>query len=308
MPQCSVILVTYNSAASIIPCLEALAGENCEIIVVDNASDDNTVAKVQAFAEQHPVQLIRISRNLGFAAGVNHGAKAADGEVLLILNPDAVAEPRAVNALLQCMASTGAAAAGGALLKDDGEPQRGFVFRRLPTLTSMVFEAVLINQLWPTNPVNRRYRCLRADYSRQQEVEQPAGACMAITRAAWDAVAGFDPSFYPVWFEDVDLCQRLRAGGYKIVYCPGARFHHSGAHSVGKLPFLQKQLYWYANMLRYARKQFPGWKVLILRLAVVKGMMLRYAATVFGQTPAGLSPQEARSAYLAVARQALSRL
>jgi GT2 family glycosyltransferase len=131
---------------------------------------------------------------------------------------------------------------------------------------------------------------------------------MAITRAAWDAVGGFDPSFYPVWFEDVDLCQRLLAGGYKIVYCPGARFHHSGAHSVGKLPFLQKQLYWYANMLRYARKQFPGWKVLILRLAVVKGMMLRYAATVFGQTPAGLSPQEARSAYLAVARQALSRL
>ena len=96
MPRCSAIIVTYNSAESIAQCLRALAGEDCEIVVVDNASQDETVARVQAFRARHPVELLRISRNLGFAAGVNHGVRAASGDVLLVLNPDAIAEPGAV--------------------------------------------------------------------------------------------------------------------------------------------------------------------------------------------------------------------
>src|SRR6185295_14484320 len=115
---------------------------------------------------------------------------AANGDVLLLLNPDAIAEAGAVTALMQCMTAQSAAAAGGALLEASGELQRGFAFRRLPTLGSLLCEALLINQLWPSNPVNRRYRCLDADYSKTQQVEQPAGACLAITRGAWDAVGG----------------------------------------------------------------------------------------------------------------------
>ena len=97
-------------------------------------------------------------------------------------------------------------------------------------------------------------------FGKVQTVEQPAGACLAITREAWDAVGGMDPQFAPVWFEDVDFCKRLLDSGRKIVYCPSARFHHSGAHSVGKLSFADKQLFWYTNMLRYARKHFSASK------------------------------------------------
>ena len=149
-----------------------------------------------------------------------------------MLNPDAIAEPGAVKALLQCLETTGAVAVGGALLESDGQPARGFAFRRLPTLAALLCEVMLVNRLWPRNPVNRRYRCLDADYSQQQEVEQPAGACLAITRAAWESVGGFDEQFFPVWFEDVDLCKRLLDSGGKIMYCPAARFRHSGGHSV----------------------------------------------------------------------------
>src|SRR5208283_3241408 len=124
------------------------------------------------------------------------------------------------------MESAHAGAAGGALFETDGKPARGFAFRRLPTLATLLFEAVLVNQLWPGNPVNRRYRCLDADYSQPQEIEQPAGACLAIARETWDEVGGFDEQFYPVWFEDVDLCKRLLERGGKIVYCPTARFRH----------------------------------------------------------------------------------
>jgi N-acetylglucosaminyl-diphospho-decaprenol L-rhamnosyltransferase len=285
MPRCTAIIVTYNSADHIEACLMALASQSCDIVVVDNASHDDTVARVQALAARIPLQLIKVSRNIGFAGGVNHGARAASGEVLLILNPDAVAEPMAVESLMECLTRSGAAAAGGALLDSDGQPARGFAFRRLPTLSNLMFEALLINQLWSGNPVNRRYRCLDADHSQEQEIDQPAGACMAVTRTAWEEAQGMDTQFFPVWFEDVDFCARLRASGAKIMYCPAARFRHVGAHSVGQLEFGDKQMFWYANMLRYARKHFAPWRVLVLRAGIVVGMGLRILAATVGAGP-----------------------
>ena len=297
---CSAIVVTHNSGAIIRPCLEALAGEDCELVVVDNASADDTVQRIEEFVAWHPVRLIANEENLGFGAAVNQGAREATGDVLLILNPDAIAEAGAVTALLRCMRSTGADAAGGALLESDGQPARGFAFRRIPTLAALLCEVLLVNQLWPGNPLNRRYRCLDADYSQQQEVEQPAGACLAITRTAWDTVGGFDEQFFPVWFEDVDLCKRMRDRGLKIFYCPEARFRHSGAHSVGQLKLRDQQILWYTNMLRYARKHFSKGQVFFLRTAIIKGMLLRSVAALFG---AGNAPMgEALSAYWGVVR------
>src|SRR5271165_1459898 len=305
MPRCSAILVTYNSAAHIEACLRALASQNCEIVVVDNASEDDTVPRIQALAAQVPLQLITVSRNIGFAGGVNHGARAASGEMLLILNPDAVAEPGAVDALVNCFARSGAVAVGGALLDSDGQPARGFTFRRLPSLSSLLFEVLLVNLVWAANPVNRRYRCLDADHSREQEIEQPAGACLAVSRAAWDSVGGMDTQFFPVWFEDVDFCARLRKSGGKIVYCPTAKFRHSGAHSVGKLSFSEKQMFWYSNMLRYARKHFATWRVLVLRIGIVAGMGLRTLAATLGGGPKGVPWSTAIASYWRVALMAM---
>ena len=305
MRRCSVIVVTYNSGAQVEACLRALAPQDCEIIVVDNASQDDTVARVKTLAEHLPVRLLTISRNIGFAGGVNQGVRAASGDVQLLLNPDAVAEPGAIDAILACFATSGASVVGGVLLDSDGQPARGFAFRRIPTLTSLLFEVLLLNQAWPGNPVNRRYRCLNADYSAQQQVEQPAGACLAVTRTAWQSVQGMDPAFYPVWFEDVDFCKRLLERGAKIVYCPTARFHHSGAHSVGQLEFRDKQMFWYENMMRYARKHFPGIKVLLLRLAIFKGMGLRIIISLFGGGPKNLSAGEPIRSYARVAMWAI---
>ena len=305
MPRCSVILVTYNSGAQIQPCVRALATQDCEIIVVDNASQDDTVARVRTLAEQIPLQLLTISRNIGFAAGVNQGVRATSGDVLLILNPDAVAEAGAIDAIVLCMTASVASAAGGALLESNGQPARGFAFRRIPTLTSLLFEVLLANQVCPRNPVNRRYRCLDADYSKSQPIEQPAGACLAVTRKAWDAVQGMDPAFYPVWFEDVDFCQRLLQQGATIVYCPDARFRHSGAHSVGQLAFADKQMFWYVNMLRYARKHFSGAKVLLLRLGIFAGMGVRILACVFGAISKNVPARVAVGSYARVAMWAI---
>jgi len=303
--RCSAIIVTHNSGATIRACLEALAGqpgspippcgtalavvgvEDCDIIVVDNASHDNTVQRVEEFVAWSPVRLIANETNRGFAAAANQAAHEAKGDVLLILNPDAIAEPGAVAALLRCLDQTHAGAVGGGLVGEDGQPARGFAFRRSATLAPLLCEVLLLNQLWPGNPINRRYRCLDADYSQQQEVEQPAGACLAVSRTLWDKLGGFDEQFFPLWFEDVDFCQRLRNQGSPIFYCPEARFRHSGAHSVGQLSFGDKQVFWYGNMLHYARKHFSRGQVVVLRLAIIKGMLLRSVAALFGarQTP-----------------------
>jgi N-acetylglucosaminyl-diphospho-decaprenol L-rhamnosyltransferase len=301
MPRCSVIIVTYNSAAAIETCLRALAPQDCEIVVVDNASHDDTTPRALAIASQVPLQLITISRNIGFGGGVNEGVRAASSDVLLLVNPDAVAEPGAIDAIVTCFVQSGADAVGGALLDEDGMPARGFAYRRLPTLTSLLFEVLLVNQMWPGNPVNRSYRCLDADYSREQTVEQPAGACLAVTRKAWERVQGMDASFYPVWFEDVDFCARLQRSGARIVYCPAARFRHSGAHSVGQLEFRDKQMFWYQNMVRYARKHFSAVKVGILRLAICKGMLLRILVSLFGGGPRNLPAGEPIRSYAKVA-------
>src|SRR5271157_5442866 len=289
MLRCSAIIVTHNSAEAIGACLDTLAEEGCEIVVVDNASRDATVQRVEEFVAWHEVRLLAHTQNFGFAAAVNQGAQAATGDVLLVLNPDAIAEPGAVNALLRCMETTHSSTAGGALLESNGKPARGFAFRRLPTLATLLFESMLVNQLWPGNSVNRRYRCLDADYSQQQEVEQPAGACLAITREAWNQTGGFDQQFYPLWFEDVDLCKRLLDRRCKIVYCPAARFRHSGAHSVSQLSFREKQVFWYTNMLRYARKHFSHRQVLELRAGIIAGMLIRSFAALLGarQGPVG---------------------
>jgi len=303
--RCSAIIVTHNSGATIRECLEALAGQECDIIVVDNASSDDTGQRVEEFVAWNPARLIANEKNIGFAAAVNQGARQADGDVLLVLNPDAIAQPGAVAALLRCMDATGATAVGGALMEDGGEPARGFAFRRIPTLAPLVCEALLVNQLWPGNPVNRRYRYLDADYSLQQEVEQPAGACLAIARTAWDMVGGFDEQFFPVWFEDVDFCKRLREQGARIFYCPEARFRHMGAHSVGQLSFRDKQVFWYSNMLRYARKHFSAGQVVVLRLAIVAGVTMRSVAALFG---VGKAPWgETLGAYSSVIRLALGK-
>ena len=214
MLRCSAIIVTYNSGGHIGACLEALARRGLrdrgrrQCVAGRHGTARGGVRRLAPGSPDGEREEIS-----ALALPSTRARATATGDVLLILNPDAIAEPGAVKALLTVWNRRGRSAAEAHCWEADGQPARGFAFRRLPTLAALLCEVLLVNQLWPGNPVNRRYRCLDADYSQQQEVEQPAGACLAITRAAWDSVGGFDEQFFPVWFEDVDLCKRLLEGG-----------------------------------------------------------------------------------------------
>lgn len=298
----SAILVTYNSAGSIERCLSALrAQEEWERIVIDNASRDGSLELAKASDPQ--AHTVANDRNYGFAAAANRGAQLATSDILLFLNPDTVARPGALRALAAALQPPHVGAVGGLLLRDDGQADRGFSVRRFPTTAAMAAEILLLNRLWPGNPVNRRYRCLDLDYARAQEVDQPAGACLALRRDAWASVGGFDERFFPVWFEDVDLCLRLREANWKIVYCPQAQFAHSGGHSVNKVPLADRQLFWYRNMLRYFRKHKSPAAVSALRACIAAGMGLRSIAALAGFGPRDTTAAEALRAYARVTRE-----
>jgi N-acetylglucosaminyl-diphospho-decaprenol L-rhamnosyltransferase len=296
MPAHSAIIVTHNSRDCISACLRALSNfRNWEIILVENASTDNTVEVAASYVGE--MRMLQNSKNAGFASALNQGARIAKGQILLLLNPDTVATSDSLDELARSLEDSQVGAVGGRLTRADGSPETGFTIRRFPSLPTMLAEVMLINRLWPSNSWNRRYRCLDLDYRIAQDVDQPAGACLAIKREAWEEIGGFDEGFFPVWFEDVDFCKRLRNAGWRIRYSPDATFVHSGGHSVNALPFADRQSYWYRNMLRYFSKHHHRWEVNILRAGVAAGLLLRALLSLVGFRPQNVSVVTALRAY-----------
>ncbi len=274
----SVIVVTFNSARHIAACLEPL-GQADEVVVVDNASSDGTCDIV---AREAPVvKLIRNASNRGFAAAVNQGIAATSSPFVLLLNPDTVLRSSLQPLLERCLVPQ-AGAACGKLVDGKGQAQIGFNFRSFPTPAALLFEVLLINRLWPSNPVNRRYRCLDADPDTSREVDQPAGAFLMLRRDVLRQVSGLDENFHPIWFEDVDLCLRVSKAGHAIHYDPRCVSEHTGGHSVGGLGVEERYRAWYGNLLRFSRKHFSKGTRRWLYIAVRVGLRLRWLLCVLG--------------------------
>jgi GT2 family glycosyltransferase len=232
-----------------------------ELIVVDNGSQP-------PLAAAPPARLLAPGRNLGFAGGANAGIAAARAPLLLLLNPDAIPEPGALEALLDGFAAhPEAAGLAPRLAGPDGAAQHAWQLRRLPSAREVFLQVFLVPP--PTGA--------RREPPAGTPVEQPAAAALALRRAALAAAGGLDPGFHPAWFEDVDLARRLRAGGLPILYWPAARFRHHLAGSVPRLGYGPFLWIYYRNLVRYVRKHHGrGWAA-AARAALPLGMALRIA-------------------------------
>lgn len=270
MNGAGIVIVTHNSEAEIGPCLEAALGAGAEVIVVDNASSDETLAEIR----RRGVEVIANPENRGFAAAVNQGIRAIRADYILLLNPDAVLRT-GIETLCAVCAAPEVGAVGGKLVDPDGKVQAGFNVRRLPTPGALACEVLLINRLWPRNRVNWHYRCYDINLDELGRVEQPAGAFLMFRREVWERAGGFDEQFYPVWFEDVDFCKRLRDYGYYVYYDPRAIAAHQGGHSIRKILLEERELYWYGSLLKYCCKHFRPGDTRLLCLAVIVGSLLR---------------------------------
>jgi N-acetylglucosaminyl-diphospho-decaprenol L-rhamnosyltransferase len=276
MGRTGVAIVTYNSAGTIERCLDSC--RDLPVVVVDNASRDGTCDLVR----RRSVTLVANPSNCGFAHAANQAVLALDTELVLLLNPDTELRT-ALDVLESACLENGTAAASGQLADENGHIQRGFTLRRFPTAYTLAFEVLGINRAFPGNPVNRRYRCLDIDLSHSLEAEQPPGAFLMFRREVWQRLGGFDTRFYPLWFEDVDFCKRVRDLGLKIQYVPQVTAWHQGGHSIASLDWECREVYWYVSLLKYASKHFRPQSFRWVSAAVALGSLLRTALGVVSQ-------------------------
>lgn len=227
----SILIVTYNSAGRIHTLLSLLRPElerlAAEVIVVDNASADQTVRVVR---EHHPwVRLIASPVNLGFAAGNNLAAGQASGRYLLLLNPDAIPAPAALARgieLMDCHPEAGLA--GGELRGADGSRQPSA--RMFPTLRDEVFTLTGLAARWPRSRLLARLDRRWADPEAPALVDWLPGAFVFIPASLFSRLGGFDERFF-MYYEEVDLCRRVREAGMRVCYWPELKAVHIGGES-----------------------------------------------------------------------------
>jgi N-acetylglucosaminyl-diphospho-decaprenol L-rhamnosyltransferase len=246
--------------------------ENCELttelIVIDNASSDDSAAMVAA--EFPAVRLIANAENVGFTRGNNQGLTVARGRYVFFLNPDTEAVGDALVTMVAYLDTHPKVGALGPQLRyGDGSLQSSR--RRFPTFTTALFESTPLAWHWPANPWARRYRMedqrsgirdqvsgVRGQDDRGaaaatgQEVDWLVGAALMVRREVLAQVGGFDEGYF-MYSEELDLCRRIKEAGWQIVYLLIAQIiHHEGKSS--EQVVAARHIRFQTSKVRYFRK------------------------------------------------------
>ena len=226
----SVCLVSWNVWADLRACLLSLRenpGLRLQILVVDNASADDTVGHLRR--EFPEVELIVNAENRGFAAASNQALAAAEGRYLLLLNPDTVVPPRGLEELVAFADRHPEAGIVGPQLRyPDGSLQ--FSARHFPTISAALFRNTWLGRRFPRARALQQYLMTDWDHTEVREVDWVSGAALLIRREAYAQLGPLDERFF--WgSEDVDYCWRAHQAGWKVLYTPSPRIIHAVGRS-----------------------------------------------------------------------------
>jgi len=242
-PAASIILVTYNKSEHTFRCLEsirAFADVPYEIIIVDNASTDETL---ELLSRLDGVSIIKNETNLGFGLACNQGASKAKSENLLFLNNDTTISPGSFSALTR-------------ILED--RPDVGAVGAKIVLMDGTLQEAGSI--LWADGS-NLGYGRGRdpsdPEFTYLREVDYCSGVCLMVRRDAFEKLGGFDDRYSPAYYEDCDLCLGLQDRGWRVVYQPEAVIFH---HEHGSTSATDAMLLMQRNRIKFVEK----WRTVLL--------------------------------------------
>jgi len=222
----SIIIVHYDTPDDLARCLASLGAHPpaCphEVVVVDNASRGPGLADLRARCPG--VRWLLNRENVGYARAVNQGFAAAPADFHLVLNPDIVVAPGAVDELLAfAEARPRAGIVGPQLLNEDGSVQDSC--RRFYTFRVLLLRRTFLGRLWPRTRAVDAHLMRDFDHRGERAVDWVLGGCMLARRTALERVGPLDGRFF-LYFEDVDWCFRMWQAGWEVLYCPGARFTH----------------------------------------------------------------------------------
>ena len=266
------VVVSFNTRKFTVRCVQALLDSDAplrEILVVDNASSDGSAAAVEALSAR--VRVIRAGRNLGFGAANNLGMRSSSADYFALVNSDAFVEGCALGRLRDHLLNhPKVGVVGPQLLNEDGSPQESRFY--FPTPLRAWWENLGGPRLSAKPPGNPHRESVR--------VEWLSGACLMIRRAVWEEVGGFDESFF-LYSEETDWQRRIVNAGWEIHWVNAARVMHVGGGS-GVGASLGTKEYFYEGVDRYFRKYHGITGVLLLRAAMVVGVLLRWMAWKLG--------------------------
>lgn len=222
LSRLAVLIVTHNSCGTLRQTLAPLMGCDLEVVVVDNASTDDSVQVAAGFAG---VKVVRSADNVGFGRATNVAASNSTRELLLLLNPDCVATSEAIEILAnRLLENPGLGFAGPQIRKESGEPDYASL-RGDPDLVGALLYVTNVTRLFPNSPRINRYNLTHLDYDQEQELPNGTAGCLMVRASAFREVGGFDTEFF-MYGEDLDLCRRLREAGHPGRYVPAARVLH----------------------------------------------------------------------------------
>lgn len=231
MPDVSVIIVSFNTRDLLVECIETLIAQagavSYEIIVVDNASRDGSADRI---AERFPeVTLIRSAVNLGFGAANNLGFKSARGRYLVLLNSDAFLQPGALERAVGYMdADPGIGLGGARLIGRDGDWQPSA--RMFPSLMNEFLTLSGLAARFPRSRFFGGFDRTWADQMAPADIDWVPGAFSIVPRDLLKRIGDFDEAFF-LYYEEVDLCRRVRAAGLRVRYWPDVVVVHIGGES-----------------------------------------------------------------------------
>ncbi len=286
----SLVVVNYNSGTLLQRCVSSALPQVDKLIVIDNASSDDSLAEVSTSHPDEPkLHVVRNNKNLGFSAACNIGWDRASSSYVMFLNPDCVLEPDSISRLFEVLEDFPEAGMVGGLLVDPNGTEQGGGRRAIPTPWRSFVRAFGLSRF------SQRWPKLFFDFhlhkqplpSHPIEVEAISGACMLVRRAAMEDVGRWDEGYF-LHCEDLDFSMTLRRKGWKIMFVPDARIvHEKGACSRARPIFVE----WHKHrgMMRFYRKyfrhQYPG----ILMWLVALGVWMRFAAVATFHTLRGVA-------------------
>ena len=280
----SVVIVNHDAGRLLADCLEAALAQARQVILVDNASRVGPFeAVVSRFATNPRLKVVRSRVNTGFAVGCNRGAELATEPLLLFLNPDCILGTGTLATLERAMHADARVGMAGGLLTDAAGNEQGGARRSVPTPWRAFVRGFGLGRLAWLAPRLLSDFCLHREPlpSEPVEVEAVSGALTMVSREAFADVGPWDEGFF-LHCEDLDLCLRFRAAGWRILFVPDApAVHHRGM--CGRSRPLAVEWHKHRGMIRFYRKHFRDSYPAGLFGLVVAGVWLRFTAVAARQ-------------------------